>query len=70
MFKYYWCRSIHLFEFCFYAYFAIILIIKYKKFGGQIFELKELYPYKLNLIQRYYIKPGFKFFAALIKILF
>ena len=69
MFEYYWYKSIHFSEFCFYAYFATILVVRCKKFSGQLFEFEESYPHKLNLIQKYYIKPGSEFLIALIRIL-
>ena len=66
MFERYWYRSIHLSEFCFYAYFATILIVRRKGSSGQLFEFEELYPHKLKLIQKHYMKPGFEFLIALI----
>ena len=65
IFEYYCYRSIYLSEFCFYVYFTTILIIKYKCSSGQVFEFKESYPHKLNLIQRHYIKLSSDFFIAL-----
>lgn len=66
MFKHYQCRDIHLSEVCLYAYFATILFVKREESGGQVFEFEELYPYKLNLIQRHHTKPGSDFLVALI----
>lgn len=70
MFEYYWYKSTYFSEFYLYTYFATILVIKCKEFSKQVFEFKESYPYKSNLIRKYYIKPGFHFFIALIGTLF
>lgn len=64
--KYYYSNETYLFEFCLYIYFVMILIIKYTKFSKQILELKESYPYKSNLIQKYYIKSISDFLITLI----
>lgn len=69
IFKHYWCRGTHFSEFCLYTYFTTILIMKCKRSNRQVFEFKESYPYKLNLIQRHNIKPSSNFFVALIRTL-
>ena len=70
IFEHYRCRGTHLFEFCLYAYFATILVVKHKGSNGQVFKFKESYPHKLNFIQRHYTKPGFDFLVALIETFF
>lgn len=66
IFEHYQCRDIHLSKFYLYTYFVKISVVKHKESSGQIFEFKESYPHKLNLIQRHHIKPRFKFLATLI----
>lgn len=70
MFEHYWYKSTYLSEFCLYAYFVTILVIKCKKSNRQVFEFEKLYPHKSNLIQRHYIKSNSKFFVILIGTLF
>ena len=70
MLEYYWYRGAHLFNFCLYAYFATILVMKCAKSSKQIFEFKALYLHKSDLIQKYHIKSGSDFFVALIGNLF
>ena len=44
----------------------MILVVKYVKSSEQVFEFKELYLYKLDLIQKSYTKPSFYFLIILI----
>lgn len=44
--------------------------MKRKRSSKQVFEFEKSYPYKLNLIQRHYTKPGSDFLVALIRSLF
>ena len=66
MFEHYRCRGIHLSEFCLYAYFATISVVRRKGSSGQLFEFEESYPHKLKLIQKHHTKPGSEFLVALI----
>lgn len=66
MLEYYYCRRAHLSEFCLYAYFATILIVKCAKSCEQVFELKESYPHKSDLIQKHHTKPDSDFLVTLI----
>ncbi len=66
MLEYYRCRGAHLSEFYLYAYFAMILVVKRTKSSEQVFEFKESYSHKLDLIQKHHTKPGPDFLVALI----
>ena len=66
MLQYYWCKRAYLSEFCLYAYFATISVMKHAKYSEQVFEFKELYLYKSNLIQKYHTKSDSDFFVALL----
>ena len=70
IFKYYWCRGPHLFEFCLYTYFATILVVKCTKFRKQIFKFENLYLHKSDLIQKYHLKPDSYFLITFISNLF
>ena len=69
IFEHYWYRGIHLSEFCLYAYFATISVVRRKGSSGQLFEFEKSYPHKLKLIQKHHIKPGSEFLVTLIRIL-
>ena len=64
MLGYYWYKGVYFSEFYLYIYFAIILIMKRTKSSKQVFEFKESYLYKLDLIQKHYIKLGSDFLVA------
>ncbi len=66
MLKYYRCRRAHLSEFCLYAYFATISVVKCAKSSEQVFKFEESYPHKSDLIQKHHTKPGSNILIALI----
>ena len=68
--KYYWRKRVYFFELCLYTYFVSILIVKCAKYIEQVFEFKELYPHKSDLIQKHLTKSGTNFLIALIGNLF